>query len=223
MMITTPPRSPRRLLWLANLHLHRILLSPLSRYRKEEESASPQAAETSNLALLSPSTVLPSFVEVKISTDEYLRECKIDQTEKAVMADNGRLLSALVVEALSELECDLDAAAAGQPVGRVPFLPQQIHLVDAVYHFLERDARLVDIELGPASGRLTHNHVPVPSKPSSVILEELLAQQPDLGEPIRLVDHACKYLAGVMSGKTDGIKVLFGTPASQGADRSLLL
>lgn len=184
------------------------------RHKKEEEELPSFAnnIKTSNLSL-SPSVVLSSFGEVKMSTDDYLREWKLDQTEKAMMAGNGRLLSALVVEALSELGCDLDAAAAGQPIERVPFLPKHSHLVDAIYRFLERDARLVDRD--ETSGQLTRSHVPVPSKPSSVVLEELLAQHPDLGEPSRLVYHACKHLSGVLSGKTDGIKVLFGSPEAR--------
>lgn len=178
----------------------------------EQEESSAKAAETSNL-LRSPSVVLSSFSGVKMSIDVYLREWKLDQSEKAMMAGNGRLLSALVVEALSELGCNLDAAEAGQPVDSVPFLPQHGHLVDAIYRFLERDARLIDRD--PASGQLARTHVPVPSKPSSVILEELLAQYPDLGEPTRLVYYACKLLAGVLSGKMDGIKVLFGSPEAR--------
>lgn len=182
-------------------------------YHKEEASeSSAGAAEASDLSLL-PSVVLSSFGEVKISTDAYLREWKLDKTEKVMMADNGRLLSALVVEALSELGCSLDAAAAGQPIDRAAFLPQHHHLVEAVYRFLEHDARLVDKD--PATGQLTRTSMPVPSKPSSIIMEELLAQHSDLGEPIRLVYHACKHLGGVLSGKTDGIKVLFGSPEAR--------
>lgn len=187
--------------------------SDSDQYHKDEASeSSAKAAEASDLSL-PPSVVLSSFGEVKISTDAYLREWKLDKTEKAMMADNGRLLSALVVEALSELGCSLDDAAAGQPIERVAFLPQHHHLVEAVYRFLEYDARLVDKD--PARGQLTRTSVPVPSKPSSVILEELLAQHPDLSEPIRLVYHACKHLGGVLSGKTDGIKVLFGSPEAR--------
>lgn len=192
----------------------------------DQEPASPSTAATPSSGSsdqdnnkdeealsLSASTILSSFGEVKMSTDTYLREWKLDHTEKAMMAGNGRLLSALVVEALTELGCDLDAAAAGQTIDRVPFLPQHGHLVDAIYRFLEVDARLVDRD--PASGQLMRTHVPVPSKPSSVVLEELLAQYPDLGEPCHLVYYACKHLAGVLSGKTDGIKVLFGSPEAR--------
>lgn len=188
--------------------------------KESAKAAEPTRARTplsalSNLSL-SPTDVLSSFSEVKMTTDVYLREWKLDNIEKATLVGNGRLTAALVVEAFNELGCPLGAATAGQQIDRVPFLPQHGRLVEAVYQFLERDARLVDID--PASGQLTRTHVPVPSKPSSVILEEMLAQHPEFAVPSRLCYYACKHLAGVLNGKTDGIRVLFGSP--EGRERT---
>ena len=55
-----------------------------------------------NLAL-SLSDVLESFGEVKIGTDDLLREYQIDDTEKIILAGSNRLCAALVVEAFDEL------------------------------------------------------------------------------------------------------------------------
>jgi nucleoside-diphosphate-sugar epimerase/SAM-dependent methyltransferase len=163
----------------------------------------------SNLAL-SPSDVLESFGEVKMATDGLIREYHIDNTEKAILAGSNRLCAALVVEAFDELGSPLRTAAAGQALDRVPFLPQNHRLMQCVYEFLERDARLIDIDV--ASGQLTRTHIAAPYKSSYAILQELLAQYPEFSVPNRLAHYAGKQLAGVLSGKTDGIRVLFGSP-----------
>lgn len=163
---------------------------------------------SSNL-VLSSSDILASFGEVKMTTDALLREWKLDNIEQAILVGNGRLCVALVVEAFDELGSPLRTATAGQKFDRVPFLPQHGRLMEAVYQFLEHDARLIDID--PTGGQLTRTHVPISSKPSDVVLQELLSQHPEFAVPSRLCYYACKQLAGVLSGKTDGIRVLFGS------------
>ncbi|TVY81378.1 Iterative polyketide synthase CazM [Lachnellula suecica] len=174
-----------------------------------EPTKAKLSSAISNLSL-SPTDVLSSFGEIKMTTDAYLREWNLDNIEKATLVGNGRLTAALVVEAFNELGCYLGDAVDGQLLDRVPFLPEHGRLMESVYQFLERDARLVNID--SVSGQLTRTHVPVPSKPSSVILDELLIQHPAFAVPSRLCFHACKNLASVLSGKTDGIRVLFGSP-----------
>lgn len=145
-----------------------------------------------------------------MGTNDLLREYQIDDTEKIILAGSNRLCAALVVEAFDELGSPLRTAAAGQLLDRVPYLPQHDRLIQCLYDFLERDARLIDIDV--ASGQLTRTYVAAPSKTSHAILQELIARHPDFNVPNRLTFYAGKQLAGVLSGKTDGIKVLFGSP-----------
>ncbi|MCJ1385261.1 hypothetical protein MMC17_008382 [Xylographa soralifera] len=172
-------------------------------------TAQATAPATSNLSL-SPSVVLDSFAEIKMAADRLLREYEIAGTEKTVMAGNNRLCTALIVEALDELGYNLRAAKAGQPVERISFVPKQSRLMQWIWEFLERDARLVDIDA--AHGKLTRTHMTVPSKTSDAILDEQLKQYPKFATPSRLVHFAGKKVAGVLSGKTDGLRVLFGSP-----------
>jgi acyl transferase domain-containing protein/thioester reductase-like protein/SAM-dependent methyltransferase/acyl carrier protein len=163
----------------------------------------------SNLTL-SPSDVLESFGNVKMATDSLMREYQIDKTEKALLAGSNRLCAALVVEAFDELGSPLRTATPGQQLDRVPFLPQHSRLMQCVYEFLENDARLIDVDV--ASGQLTRTHIAAPRKTSHAVLQELLAAHPEFAVPNRLAYYAGKQLAGVLSGKTDGIRVLFGSP-----------
>lgn len=167
----------------------------------------PPAA--SKLAL-SSADILASFGEVKMATDNLMAEYKIDKTEKTLLAGNNRLCVALVVEAFDELGSPLRTASPGQVLDRVPFLPQHGRLMQCVYEFLEREARLIDIDI--VSGQVMRTCMAAPRKTSDAVLQELLAAHPEFAVPNRLAHYAGKQLAGVLSGKTDGIRVLFGSP-----------
>ncbi|KAJ8106264.1 hypothetical protein OPT61_g9652 [Boeremia exigua] len=170
-------------------------------------TAQATAPATSNLSLL-PSVVLHSFAEVKMAADQLLSEYEIAGIEKSVMAGINRLCTALIVEALTELGCNLGAIKAGQFVERVPFVPKQSRLMQWIWEFLERDARLVDVN----NGKLVRTHMAVPSKTSDAILDDHIKQYPKFATPSRLAHFAGKKVAGVLNGTTNGLQVLFGSP-----------
>ncbi|KAH8594185.1 hypothetical protein B0O99DRAFT_687826 [Bisporella sp. PMI_857] len=168
------------------------------------------AAPVKSRLTLSASDVLESFGEIKLATDKLIHEYGVHQTEKVMLAGSNRLCTALVVEAFDELGSPLRTAAAGQPIERIPFLPQHGRLMQWVYEFLERDARLINLDA--ASGQITRTHITAPRKTSHTILQEQLDANPGFAVPNRLTYYAGKQLAGVLKGTTDGIRVLFGSP-----------
>lgn len=160
--------------------------------------------------VLDRSDVLASFGEIKMLTDAMIRERGLDALEKGLIAGSNRLVAALVIEAMEELGCPLKAAAPGQALSRVLFLSQHARLMDWVYRFLERDARLIDVDM--ATGNVTRTRIPAPDKSSDAMLEELLNTQPAAAVTNRLAHYAGGQLASVLSGKTDGIRAIFGSP-----------
>jgi len=169
-------------------------------------------AAWSNLTL-SRTDVLECFGEVKMLTDTNIVAHGIHNTNSTLIAGSNRLCTALVVEAMEQLGMSLRTSRPGQSLERVPFLPQHSRLMACVYEFLERDARLIDIEGGQAlSGRLMRTHMAAPRKSSREVLDELLQTQADFAVPNRLTYHCAKQLAGVLGGQTDGIRVIFGSP-----------
>ncbi|KAI0377220.1 hypothetical protein F5Y04DRAFT_292160 [Hypomontagnella monticulosa] len=178
-------------------------------------SLPPQApthsvSTTSSNLTLSRSDILECFGQVKLLTDSKIREFGLDSIARTSLAGSNRLCVALVVEAFDELGSTLRTAAPGELLERVSFLPQHSRLVKFVYRFLERDARLIDINL--ETGQLTRTHVAAPRKTSKIVLEELVTAHPESAISNRLAYYAGKHLAGVLSGKTDGIRVIFGSP-----------
>ncbi|KAL1884818.1 Type I Iterative PKS [Paecilomyces lecythidis] len=185
--------------------------SPLTTMTSTPRSdVNPTKMTQESKLVLSASDVLASFGEVKKATDRVLSDYNLDQFERAFLASSNRLCTALVLDAFEELGCPLRTAVAGQILNRVPFAPQHSRLVQWLYDFLEKDARLVDID--STTGQITRTWLAVPSKTSHAMLQELLAQHPNFAEASRLTYYAGKELAAVLSGKQDGTSILFGSP-----------
>ncbi|KAF2108587.1 putative polyketide synthase [Lophiotrema nucula] len=169
----------------------------------------PIPPRTSKLAL-SASDVLASFGQVKMATDKVLGDHHLDKFERAYLADSNRLCTAMVVEAFEQLGCHLRTATAGQPLDRVPFAPQHDRLVQWLYDFLEKDARLIDID--STTGQVRRTYFAVPPKTSLALLQELQTQHPEFTVATQLTHYTGKELAAVLSGKTDGTRILSTSP-----------
>lgn len=153
--------------------------------------------------------ILECFGEVKLQTDRQLVDLHLDNIDRVIIAATSRLTAVLIIEAFEQLGCSLSTLAAGDNIERVPYLPQYERLMEWVYSFLETEARLVDIDT--TSGQLTRTAVAVNSTSSETILEDLLKAYPDWAVASKLIYHAGKPLAQVLSGETDGIRLLFGS------------
>lgn len=162
----------------------------------------------SNLTLLQ-SDILECFGEMKMLSDEHIHEYHLDNIEHSIIAASNRLCVVLIVEAFEELGCPLHNIAAGDTIERVPFQALHRRLMEFVYSFLEKDARLIDIDV--LSGQLTRTSIAAPHKTSEMILQELLDTYPEFIVANKLTYYAGKHLAAVLSGKTDGIHVIFGS------------
>ncbi|OAF54252.1 Type I Iterative Polyketide synthase (PKS) [Pseudogymnoascus destructans] len=153
--------------------------------------------------------ILQSFGLVKMLTDQEIKRFNLDRIHKLVLAGSNRLSTALVVEQLEKLGCHLRSAEPGQVLDRVLFQPQHGRLIEFLYDFIEWGTRLVDIDM--FSGQITRTNIPVPRKTSDVIFAELLQAFPEFTVANKLTYYAGKHLADVLTGTTDGIRVIFGT------------
>ncbi|KAI1421089.1 hypothetical protein F5Y12DRAFT_790473 [Xylaria sp. FL1777] len=157
---------------------------------------------------LSRTDILESFGEVKMLSDKLIRDANLDNMDSLVIAGTNSLCAALIVEAMEKLGSPLRAATPGQTLPRVKVLPEHDRLMDFIYKFLEQVARLIDID--DKNGQLTRTYIALPRKASDAVLQDLLSTYPEWSATNRLTYYAGKHLAEVLSGKTDGIRVLFG-------------
>lgn len=159
-----------------------------------------------NLELPS-SMIIEAFEESKRLTDQFIADYRCAGYIDTVLPKQTQLCVALTVEAFEQLGCPLRASKAGQRLERIEYVPQHQRLAEYLYKMLEQEARLIDMD----GSQITRTAITAPSKTSEVILANLLHDYPDHEWANRLVHFAASRLADVLTGKCDGIKLLFGT------------
>ncbi|KAI1454970.1 hypothetical protein F4805DRAFT_460210 [Annulohypoxylon moriforme] len=156
---------------------------------------------------LSQHDILASFGESKMLTDKFIRDYKIDNFSSVIFAESNRLCVALIVEAFEQLGCSLKTATKGQVLERINYEPRHGRLVEYLYDFLEAEARLIDVR----DSQIIRTSIPVPKKSSEALLEGLLRDYPEWTIAHQLTHYAGKNLKDVLLGKTDGIRLIFGS------------
>ncbi|KAJ6013598.1 polyketide synthase [Penicillium herquei] len=169
----------------------------------------PPGEKADNFLEVPHAAVLKSFAESKMLTDDLIREYKIDNFADVIISRSNQLCVALVAEAFEQLGCSLRVATPGQVLDRIPYEPQHQRFVEYLYELLEQTARLIDIG---EDGRIQRTAVAFPKKSSETLLQELLGQFPQWIYANKLTFFAGQHLADVLRGKTDGIRVIFGSP-----------
>ena len=156
---------------------------------------------------LSFATVMEAFNETKALTDERIAEYGQTNYVDTVMPLQTKMCIALTLEALEELGVPLRDAAPNQKFPRISHPKEHSRLVDYLYKMLA-EAQLVIVD----DTHITRTGVPYPSATSKQVLEELLQRFPDQNTADKLTFYTGSNLAQVLLGKTDGIKLVFGTP-----------
>ncbi|KAJ5272904.1 hypothetical protein N7478_008029 [Penicillium angulare] len=149
---------------------------------------------------ISRSDILECFGQVKLTTDDKIREFKLADIANVSLSGSNRLCTALVVEAFDKL---------GSPPTNRQSRTSHTRMMDFIYEFLEHDARLIDVD--PTTKQITRTHNAVPRKSSTALLAEIVAAHPESAIPNRLANYAGNHLSGVLTGTTDGIRVIFGS------------
>ncbi|RYP78383.1 hypothetical protein DL771_000568 [Monosporascus sp. 5C6A] len=155
---------------------------------------------------LSFGTVMEAFNKTKALTDERIVEYgQTDYVDK-VMPMQTQMCITLTLEAFQELGLPLRDADPGQKFSRISHLKEHTRLVEYLYGMLE-EAQLIIV----GDELITRTAVPYPTKSSKEVLEELLERFPDQNTADKLTFYTGSNLAQVLLGKTDGIKLIFGT------------
>lgn len=167
-----------------------------------------QPTSTGPPLVLPATVVLESFGKSKMMTDQLIREFKIDNFANVIRPKSTQLCIALTLEAFEKLGISISAAKPGQVVARVQHASQHRRLVEYLYNMLEKEARLIDtIE----SGEHVRTAVSPPAKSSAALFQDLVRLYPDWSCAMKLTQFAGARMADVLTARTDGIKVIFGS------------
>lgn len=171
-------------------------------------SSSNASRATGGNLNLPASTLLEAFHETKVLTDKFIEDYRCAGYIDTVLPKQDQLCIALAVEAFEQLGVSLKAAKPGQKLEPIKHLPQHNRLAEYLYMMLEKGARLIDID---ANGAITRTAVAAPTKSSNDICQQLVRDYPDHNFANRLTQFCGLRLADVLTGKMDGIKLIFGS------------
>ncbi|KFZ17736.1 hypothetical protein V502_04427 [Pseudogymnoascus sp. VKM F-4520 (FW-2644)] len=157
---------------------------------------------------LPSSIVLEAFGETKQRTDRMIADYNCADYVKTVMPEQTRMCIALTVEAFEQLGCPLSTASPGQKLSHIKYLSEHSRLVNYLIQMLEKEAQLINVD----GDQITRTGISAPSESSQEILQDLLTRFPDHSTANKLTHYAGSNLAAVLTGTTDGIKVIFGSP-----------
>ncbi|KAK2036053.1 polyketide synthase [Colletotrichum somersetense] len=164
---------------------------------------------SSTNSLLSFDDVLHAFQETKSLTDGRI----IEQGQKAYVDEalplQTKLTIALTLDTFEKLKQPLRNIPSGTTLAFVPHKQEQRHLVRHLYRMLETETQTIIVN---NNDTITRTAVPfAESSSSESIYQELTTRFPDQSTANKLTKYAGDHLAEVLSGKTDGVKLIFGS------------
>lgn len=161
----------------------------------------------SNDLQLSGESVLEAFNESKRLTDQFIADCGLADYVKTINPKQTQLCVAMIIEALEALGCSLRNAKPGQRLERIPHIIQHEQLIDYLYHILDTEARLIDRD----GAKMIHTAILIITKSSDALLNDLHRTHPMHRDATQLAYFCGTRLAGVLTGKKQGVKQIFGT------------
>ncbi|KAI1393305.1 uncharacterized protein F4822DRAFT_423774 [Hypoxylon trugodes] len=154
------------------------------------------------------STIMEAFNETKALTDDKIAEYGQTNYFDTIMPLQTDLCIALTLEAFDQLGHQLRDAKPGDKFTRISHPKEHSRLVDYLYQMLEKESHIINVN----GDTITRTAVAAPTRSSKEILQDLLARFPDQTTADKLTFYTGSNLAEVLRGKTDGIKLIFGTP-----------
>ncbi|KAJ5543164.1 type I iterative polyketide synthase [Penicillium sp. DV-2018c] len=155
---------------------------------------------------LQANTIVDLFTKTKLLTDHFIEQNQLSGYSNHVQPKLTELVVIYTLDALDEMGCSIRSAQAGEVIPPIPHLPKH-NKVMAVLRRLLHEARLVDVE----GTTLIRTSVPVPFKSASKVLQELLHEYPEHYYDHMLTSLTGTKLADCLTGKTEGIQLLFGS------------
>lgn len=153
-------------------------------------------------------TVMEAFNETKAINDDKIVEFGQANYFDTVMPMQTEMCVALTLEAFEKIGHNFREAKPGDKFPRIPHPKEHSRLVDYLYQMLEKESHIINYN----GDSVTRTAVAAPTKSSKEILQDLLVRFPDQNTADKLTFYTGSNLAEVLTGETDGIKLIFGTP-----------
>ena len=175
-------------------------------------SESGPDASACNSLIIPISKIQQAFEVTKSRTDNFLHEGGCDGYLEAVLPLQNELCVALIMEALAQVDCSVGTARPQQQIKVFESRPADKYLVRNLYQTLEKVGRLVKTE----GDRIMRTDMPLPIRSSREIMRDPAMLTPEHADANKLIFYVGSHLADVLAGRSDGVKLIFGS--SEGRD-----
>ncbi|OAA36871.1 methylorcinaldehyde synthase [Metarhizium rileyi] len=153
------------------------------------------------------STVMEAFREIKTGTDSRVDDMGQTHYVNSALPLENKLTVALVIEAFETLGAGFRDAHPGKRLSRIPHGKEHQRFVTYLYEMLEKETQIVKLD----GDVITRTAVPLPQHHSKELRDQLLRDMPDQDSATKLTYYAGENLGRILSGETDGVKVIFGS------------
>lgn len=157
---------------------------------------------------LSLETIAEAFYEVKVKTDGAIAKGGAGGYVAHVLPIQDELCVALTLEAFAKLGCRLEQSRPGDTVRPPDCVPGHQKLLQYLCGMLEKVSGLLKVG---DDGLLTRTDKDYSLRSSQAILGELQSIAPNEASANDMTYYAGSHLADILAGKTDGIKLIFGS------------
>ncbi|KAI0439984.1 putative polyketide synthase [Xylaria telfairii] len=164
--------------------------------------------KTGGEAVLPFEAVFGAFSDVKALTDERIAAVGQTRYVSDALPLQEELTIALAIEAFDSRGAGIRDARPGQKLARISHGPENRQLVSYLYRMLDTSAQVIKFD---GEDVIIRTAVPVPSRSCDAIYEELTTRFPDQQPADKLTYYAGTHLASVLSGETNGVKLIFGS------------
>ncbi|GFG15645.1 conidial yellow pigment biosynthesis polyketide synthase [Aspergillus udagawae] len=162
-------------------------------------------------ATFTTSRVRDTFSDFKWTTDDAIVKGRLANYYKEVMPRSTELCIRYIVDAFEQLGCSIRSAAPGQRLEPIPYHPKHAKFMNLIYGLLETEARLIDIN----GAEITRTAVAPPTISAEALLAKLLHDEPVHAAEHRLTALVGAKFADLITGKEDGLQLVFGTPEAR--------
>lgn len=157
---------------------------------------------------LPATTVMSVFRQTKGATDEFIAKHNMSNYYTQVRPRSTMLCAAYIVEAFEKLGCSISGTRPGERLPSIPHLAKHDKFMRELYKIIGPDeTNLVQV----IGGDLVRTATPCPAKSAATLLEEAVRDEPDHAPEVRLAALTGRQLADCLSGKADGLQIIFGS------------
>nr|A5PHD6.2 RecName: Full=3-methylorcinaldehyde synthase; Short=MOS; AltName: Full=Non-reducing polyketide synthase 1; AltName: Full=Xenovulene A biosynthesis cluster protein aspks1 [Sarocladium sp. 'schorii']AFD18255.1 PKS1 [Sarocladium strictum]AWM95789.1 non-reduciing polyketide synthase methylorcinaldehyde synthase [Sarocladium sp. 'schorii']CAN87161.2 methylorcinaldehyde synthase [Sarocladium strictum] len=159
-------------------------------------------------------TVKKAFAQTKEATDARIKAASNQVSYCSTSLPQQNELSVLLtITALEALGAGFSTARPGSQLTRISHAPGHEQFVTHLYKEIETATQIIKIDGHGAQAVITRTAVPLPDVESRqvALCEQMLRGDPEQVGTMELIKHAGENLHRVLSGETDGAKVIFGS------------